>query len=89
MMVKQERGLVGNPVPIVERVRKALAEDVGPALGLEGSAIEVIEVDGGVARLRLAGGCTGCPSSIMTVIMGVEQELRKQIPEVEYVEMTG
>jgi len=80
---------VSNQVSTIERIRRVLEEEIGPALGLEGSAIEVIDVEGGVARLRFAGGCSGCPSSIMTVIMGVEQELRKQVPEVEYVEMTG
>jgi Fe-S cluster biogenesis protein NfuA len=72
---------------ISERVGKALAEDIAPALGLEGSAIEVIEIDAGVARLRFTGGCSACPSTIMAVIMGVEQELRQRVPEVEYVEM--
>jgi Fe-S cluster biogenesis protein NfuA len=80
---------VSNSVSIVESVRKALAEDIGPALGVEGSAIEVIEVEAGVARLRLTGGCFACPSTIMTLITGVEQELRRRVPEVEYVEMTG
>ncbi len=74
---------------IIERVRKALAEDIGPALGLEGGAIEVMEVEAGVARLRLSGGCSSCPSTIMALIMGVEQELRQRVPEVEYVEMTA
>ena len=78
-----------NSVSIVESVRRALAEDIGPALGLEGSAIEVIDVQAGVARLRLTGGWCGCPSTIMALIMGVGQELRRRVPEVDYVEMTG
>jgi Fe-S cluster biogenesis protein NfuA len=80
---------VSNSASVIERVRTALAEDIGPALGFEGGAIEVIEVDAGVARLRLSGGCSSCPSTIMSLIMGVEQELRRRVPEVEYVEMTG
>jgi Fe-S cluster biogenesis protein NfuA len=79
---------MNNPA-IVERVRKALAEDIGPALGLEGGSIEVMDVEAGVARLRLRGGCSGCPSTIMAVIMGVEEELRQRVPEVEYVEMVA
>jgi Fe-S cluster biogenesis protein NfuA len=78
-----------GPESTVEKVRKALAEEIGPALGLEGGALEVIEVERGVARLRLTGGCSACPSTIMTLIMGVEQELRQHVPEVEYVEMTA
>jgi Fe-S cluster biogenesis protein NfuA len=69
-----------------EKVAKALAEHVGPALALDGTAIEVLDVSQGVARLRLGGVCSGCPSSIMTIVMGLEQELRRCVPEVEFVE---
>ena len=48
--------------------------------------MEVLEVSDGVVRVRLQGGCSGCPSAVMAVIMEIEQELRKRIPEVEYLE---
>ena len=69
-----------------ERVVQVLAKDVAPALGMDGTLLEVVEVGDGVARIRLngAGGC--CPSSVMTVINGIEHELRRRVPEVEYVE---
>ena len=38
-------------------------------------------------QLRLNGVCSGCPSTIMTVIMGIEQELRRLVPEVDYLEV--
>lgn len=68
------------------RVRRVLAEEVGPALHMDGSEIEVLDIDEGVLRVRLHGTCTGCPSTIMAVIMGLEQELRQRIPEIEYLE---
>jgi Fe-S cluster biogenesis protein NfuA len=71
---------------INRRVAQILAEEVGPALALDGAAIEVIEVVDGVARLRLHNACVGCPGSVMTILMGLEQELRRRVPEVEYVE---
>ena len=69
-----------------ERVARVLAEEIGPALQLDGGRIEVLDVSDGIARLRLNGVCDGCPSTIMTVLMGLEQELRQRIPEVEYLE---
>jgi Fe-S cluster biogenesis protein NfuA len=69
-----------------KRVAQVLAEQVGPALALAGGAIEVLAVDAGVVRVRLHGVCAGCPSSVMTVLMGIEQELRRHLPEVEYLE---
>ena len=74
----------GNDVKA--RVIEALSREIGPALSLDGDGIEVVDVDRGVVRLRLQNVCNGCPSTIMTVIMGIEQELRRLIPEVEYLE---
>jgi Fe-S cluster biogenesis protein NfuA len=69
-----------------DRVAKVLAEEVGPALEMDGTLLEVLDVTDGVARVRLGGVCGGCPSSIMAVVNGIEQELRKRIPEVECIE---
>ena len=69
-----------------ERVARVLAEEVGPALDMDGTELEVIDVTDGIARVRLGGVCGGCPSSIMAVVNGIEQELRKRIPEVACIE---
>jgi Fe-S cluster biogenesis protein NfuA len=68
------------------RVTRVLAEEVGPALAMDGAALEVIDIVDGVVQLRLNGVCNGCPSTVMSVINGIEQELRKRVPEVEYLE---
>jgi Fe-S cluster biogenesis protein NfuA len=68
------------------RVAEVLAREVRPALQMDGGDIDVLEVVDGIVRVRLLGTCSGCPSTIMAVLMGIEQELRKQIPEVEYLE---
>ena len=69
-----------------ERVTRVLAERVAPTLEMDGTAIEVLDVCDGVARVRLGGSVGCCPSSIMTLIMGMEEELRKHVPEVAYLE---
>jgi Fe-S cluster biogenesis protein NfuA len=77
-----------SPQPCLkERVARGLAEEVGPALAMDGTGFEVIDVSDGVVRLRLHGTCSACPSTIMAVIMGIEQELRQRVPEVEYLEL--
>ena len=68
------------------RVARILAEEVAPALDLDTSAIDVLDIDQGVVRVRFQGACAACPSTIMTVLMGVEQELRRRVPEIEYLE---
>jgi Fe-S cluster biogenesis protein NfuA len=74
------------PKALKERVEQALAREVGPALAMDGTRIEVLDIIDGVARLRLGGVCGSCPSSIMAVINGIEEELRKHVPEVVYIE---
>ena len=69
-----------------ERVTRILVDEIAPALHLDASGIEVLDVQDGVAQVRLGNTCAGCPSTIMTVIMGIEQELRQRIPEVQYLE---
>ena len=61
--------------------------EVVPALHLEGTVLEVLDFEAGVMRVRLQGACAACPSTIMTIIMGLEQELRQRFPEVEYLEV--
>ena len=75
-----------EPPDLRTRVARILAEEVAPALQMDGGDIELIDLAGGVARVRLLGVCNGCPSTIMAVMMGIEEELRRRVPEVEYVE---
>jgi Fe-S cluster biogenesis protein NfuA len=68
------------------RVARVLAEEVAPALHLDATAVELLDVSDGVARVRLHGGCGGCPSTVLAVILGLDQELCRRVPEVQYVE---
>jgi len=77
---------MNDPMPIKERVAQVLAEHVGPALSMDGTLLEVLDVEDGVARIQLNGVCGNCPSSIMAVVMGIEEELRRHLPEVAYIE---
>jgi Fe-S cluster biogenesis protein NfuA len=68
------------------RVLDVVHREIQPALQMDGGSLEVLEVQDGVVRVRLHGTCSGCPSTVMAVIMGIEQELRKRLPDVEYLE---
>jgi Fe-S cluster biogenesis protein NfuA len=71
---------------LLEQVRTTIKEQVLPLLQMDGSGVEVVGVDGGVVQVRLHGACGGCPASVQAVIMGVEHELRRRVPGVEYLE---
>jgi Fe-S cluster biogenesis protein NfuA len=66
---------------IRNRVAKAL-EELKPQLQADGGDIELLGLENGVVKVRLKGACAGCPMSAMTVKMGVEQYLKKSIPEI-------
>jgi Fe-S cluster biogenesis protein NfuA len=49
----------------------------------DGGDIELVDVtDQGVVRVRLHGACVGCPSSTMTLKLGVEQAIRQRVPAI-------
>ena len=71
------------------RVRDALHTFAAPAMDLDGSAIEVLEVRDGIATVRLGAICASCPGTLGTVVAGLEHELKKHIPEVEMLEVVA
>lgn len=68
-----------------EKVEAALNK-IRPALQADGGDVELVEVKDGVVRVRLTGACGGCPMSQMTLKMGIERILKKEVPEVKEVE---
>ena len=67
-----------------ERVEAVLTR-IRPVMQADGGDIELVEVHGRTARVRLTGACAGCPSSTATLKMGIESRLRELIPEVSEV----
>ncbi|RME40150.1 MAG: NifU family protein [Planctomycetota bacterium] len=72
------------------RTRKTLRQRVAavldtlrPMVQSDGGDIELVDVDAdGVVSVRLHGACIGCPSSDMTLTLGIERTLKEQVPEV-------
>lgn len=64
----------------------AVLESIKPFLQEDGGDIELIEVtDDKVVKVKLVGACGSCPFSLMTLKNGVEQTLKREIPEVKEV----
>ncbi len=58
---------------------------IRPALQADGGDVELVDVEGGVVKVKLTGACGGCPMASMTLKMGIEQILKREIPEVKEV----
>ena len=68
-----------------ERVEQALNK-VRQMLLADGGNVELVEVtEDGIVKVRLTGACSTCPMSSMTLKMGVEKFLKKEVPEVKEV----
>lgn len=67
-----------------EKIEKAL-ETIRPALQADGGDIQLVSVEDGVVKARLTGACGGCPISQMTMTQGVEQAIKRAVPEVKKV----
>ena len=65
---------------------EAVIEEIRPNLQADGGDIELVDVEEGVAKVKLKGACAGCPMSTMTVKWGVENFLKKKVPEITKVE---
>lgn len=73
-------------VTLREKVEESL-DQVRPQLEADGGGVDLVDVDEeGVVSLRLTGACAGCPMSTMTLKMGIERVLMKQVPEVKRVQ---
>ncbi len=64
---------------VIDRIR--------PAVQADGGDLELLEITKtGVVRIKMHGACVGCPSSDMTLRLGIERNLKDRIPEITAVE---
>ncbi|MBP1748823.1 MAG: NifU-like domain protein [Deltaproteobacteria bacterium] len=67
-----------------ERVQQVI-EKIRPLLQRDGGDIQLVDVTDGIVKVKLTGACGSCPMSAMTLKMGVEKQLKQEIPEIKEV----
>ena len=67
---------------VVKQIKELLDTRVRPAVAQDGGDITFHGFDRGIVYLHMKGACAGCPSSTLTLKMGIENLLRHYIPEV-------
>lgn len=68
------------------RVQKTLSGEVATALELDGSGLDVVAVEDGIASVRIGAVCAGCPATIAVLVQQLEAELKARMPEIEMLE---
>lgn len=71
--------------PDVQRIKKILDEEIRPMVAQDGGDIVFSRFEHGIVYLHMQGSCAGCPSSTMTLKMGIESRLMEAIPSVKEV----
>lgn len=79
----------GEDAEIVGQIKELLDTRVRPAVAQDGGDITFHGFERGVVYLHMQGACAGCPSSTITLKMGIENLLRHYIPEVTEVRPVG
>ena len=75
----------GNDDEIASKIKTILDQEIRPAVAMDGGDITFERFENGTVYLHLKGACSGCPSSAMTLQMGIENRLKETIPEVKNV----
>ena len=75
----------GPDIEVVKRITDLLDTRVRPAVAQDGGDITFHGYESGIVYLHMQGACAGCPSSTMTLKMGIENLLKHFIPEVQEV----
>ena len=87
-VAQSEAASDGDDDEIVTQIKELLETRVRPAVAQDGGDIVFHGFENGVVYLTLQGACAGCPSSTVTLKMGIENMLRHYIPEVVEVRQT-
>jgi NFU1 iron-sulfur cluster scaffold homolog, mitochondrial len=66
---------------VVQKIKHLLEEYVRPAVESDGGAINFHSYHDGVVTVQLQGSCSGCPSSTITLKAGIENLLKRMLPE--------
>jgi Fe-S cluster biogenesis protein NfuA/nitrite reductase/ring-hydroxylating ferredoxin subunit len=77
-----------HPVALEDRVHAAL-ESVRPYMESHGGNVELLSLEGDVARLRLRGSCSDCSASAVTLELAIKQALEEHAPDLAGLEVEG
>jgi len=77
---QQEVAFEGTEAEI--KIQQILQDYVRPAVEQDGGAIHYKSFTDGIVTVELRGSCSGCPSSTVTLKAGIENLLKRMVPEV-------
>jgi Fe-S cluster biogenesis protein NfuA len=85
LQAKTDGAPEANDSSDVQMIKKILNEEIRPAVALDGGDVVFHKFEDGVVYLHMQGACSGCPSSTMTLKMGIETRLMNAVASVKEV----
>lgn len=70
-----------GPDSVHQKIESVL-DTIRPNIQMDGGDIEFVNYEDGIVYIRMTGACVGCPASIFTLKMGIEQTLKEHIPDI-------
>jgi Fe-S cluster biogenesis protein NfuA len=67
----------------IEKIKDIIRDEINPYLRMHSGACELVDYDDGIVSLKLSGGCSGCPSSKITLFNGIMPILKEKLPEIK------
>lgn len=83
---REDHAVSVDDTDIEVKIKSILNEYIRPAVEMDGGAISFHSFDGGKVSVTLQGSCSGCPSATVTLKLGIENLLKRMVPEVTEVE---
>lgn len=68
---------------MIEKIKQVIETEINPMLSLHSGGCELLDVEDGIVTLRMYGGCSGCPSSSITLFNGIVPILKEHVPDVK------
>lgn len=64
------------------RLIEQTLDEIRPNIQMDGGDIELVRFENGIVYVKLHGACIGCPASMYTLKLGIEERLKDQVPDV-------
>ncbi len=69
---------------LLDRIEKAL-DAVRPYLHSHGGDVSIVTIRHRTLHVKFQGACVGCPISLYTLTLGIEEQIKQAIPEIDFV----
>ncbi len=73
----------GDETTDARRIREIIDEEIRPMVAMDGGDITFERYENGTVYLEMIGACSGCPSSTMTLKMGIQNRLQQEFPDIK------